>query len=220
MAMEESRLYQNISTLTPWDKNPKIIRDKNFLNLKQTLLEEGQDLPLVIDTRAGNEGVIISGNMRYKALKELVDEGKWDAEKIWVSLKQTKNDAHFFKLAVQHNMSYGEYVPEQVTELANLYKDELRLDELDIFLTQPVDLNFHIENFGTTDSEPDVDTTDDKLDTYLNNQIKQIVLYFEAKQYEDVLARLEKIADELGLENNTEVFLELLNSYEHPKESN
>ena len=155
--MEESRLYQNISALTPWNKNPKIIRDKNFLNLKTTLLEEGQDLPIIIDTRAGNEGVIISGNMRYKALKELVDEKKWDADKIWVSLKQTKNDAHFFKLAVQHNMTYGEYVAEQVNELANLFKDELRLDELDIYLDPPTNL----ENYLDSLNEPEEKARDE-----------------------------------------------------------
>ena len=114
-----------------------------------------------------------------------------------------------------HNMSYGEYVPEQVSALAELYFDELRLEDLDIHLAQPVDLEFHIQNFGEqAEQEQDVDTTDDKLDVYLNNQIKQIVLYFEGKEYSEVLERLQAIASRNGFESNTEIFLELLKFYE------
>lgn len=207
--MADERIFWDIEQVKPWDKNPKIIKDKNFDNLKRTLEEEGQDLPLIIDTRKGNEGVIISGNMRYAAMKEL----GW--KKVWVYLKETKDDAHLFKLAVQHNMNYGEYVAEQVSELAELYKDELHLEDLDIHLAQPVDLEFHLQNFGEEQAEsPDVDTTDDKLDVFLNNQIKQIVLYFEGKQYDEIIERLDHIAGAKGLSNNTEIFLELLNFYE------
>lgn len=209
--------YVNINSIHPWEKNPKIIRDEKFKQLKATLLEEGQDKPIIVDSRNGNEGAIISGNMSHKAISELVEEGKWDADKVWVHLKESKNDAHFFKLAIQHNMTYGEYVPEQIIELANLYKDELRLDELDIHLSKPLDLEFHLENFGSTDTETDVDTTDDKLDTYLNNHIKQVVLYFEAEEYDRVITKLQEITEAKGLSNNTEVFLELLAFYEEHK---
>lgn len=163
--MELSKV--NIKDIHPWEKNPKIIRDEKFLQLKRTLLEEGQDLPIIVDSRKGNEGCIISGNMRYKALSELVEEGKWEADNIWVYYKETKNDAHLFKLAVQHNMQYGDYVSEQVLMLANLYHNDLDLAELDIHLSPPVDLGFHLDNFGpgTEDNEPeDPENTSEEID--------------------------------------------------------
>ena len=159
--MKETGRFVKISEMHPWDKNPKIIRDEKFELLKKALQEEGQDLPIIIDSRKGNEGAIISGNMRYQALKEL------GVETIWVLDKETKDDAHFFKLAVQHNMQYGEYVSEQILELANMFKDQLELSELDIYLSPPIELDFHLENFGEDKSianESEPDNTSEEID--------------------------------------------------------
>lgn len=206
--MAEQYLMWPIQNLIPWEDNPRLIQTKNFEKLKNTLKEEGQDKPIIVDTREGNYGKIISGNMTYRALKEL---GKTE---VWVHLKTTRDDAHFFKLAIEHNMTYGEYEPTKLAELADLYKDSIRLDELDIHLSRPIDLGFHLQNISPPSAPPDVDTTDEKLDTYMNNAIKQIVLYFKTEQYADVLERLNAIGTKKGLENNTDIFMELLNNYE------
>ena len=141
------KLYWPIEDLKPWEQNPKIIKDDKFENLKKAITEEGQDLPLLIDNREKTRGTIISGNMRYLAMKTL------GLKKVWVNLKEVKSDAHFFKLAVQHNMEYGEYIPDQLAQLADLYKNDINLQELDVELGRPLDLQFHLNNYGPGNPE-------------------------------------------------------------------
>jgi len=56
--------------------------------------------------------------------------------------------------------------------------------------------------------------TSRKAETYLTNQIKQVVLYFTAEQYPIIINNLEKILAEMKVDNYTEVFVKLLEHYD------
>ncbi len=55
---------------------------------------------------------------------------------------------------------------------------------------------------------------DENLDIFLDATIKQIVLYFDNEQFEDVIKRLAIIRQREGVDNNTEAFLKILSVYE------
>lgn len=57
---------RKLSTLQPFDKNPRIIKGKKFNDLKKSLDEFGLATPLVINT----DGVIVGGHARFNALIE------------------------------------------------------------------------------------------------------------------------------------------------------
>lgn len=61
---------RKLSTLTPYEKNPRIIKGKGFDDLKKSLDEFGLATPLVINT----DGVIVGGHARYNALIEVGEE--------------------------------------------------------------------------------------------------------------------------------------------------
>jgi len=73
--------------------------------------------------------------------------------------------------------------------------------------------NFNIDD----DSEPEIDKDllGNALDRYLNNNIKQIVLYFENEHFEKTMNRLDAIAKANDLEDNSQVLLLLLEKYEN-----
>lgn len=62
-----------ISYLSNWDKNPRTIVPKDFERLKKQITELGQYKPLLVT----KEGIIIGGNMRYKAYLELGHDTAW-----------------------------------------------------------------------------------------------------------------------------------------------
>ena len=66
------------------------------------------------------------------------------------------------------------------------------------------------------DVEPefDMDELDKELETYINAKVKQITMYFDNEQYEEVLSSLQSIAVSEGLDNNTDVILHLIKMYE------
>lgn len=59
--------YTNNSFLQEWDKNPRDIQEQDFERLKRQLINLGQYKPVVVT----EHGIIIGGNMRFRAMKFL-----------------------------------------------------------------------------------------------------------------------------------------------------
>jgi len=55
---------------------------------------------------------------------------------------------------------------------------------------------------------------EDLLKTYLENPVKQVVLYFSGEEYDRVVTRLEKVRKHAKAADNTEAFLALLATWE------
>jgi transcriptional regulator of aromatic amino acid metabolism len=110
---------------------------------------------------------------------------------------------------------------ERVILEDNLHKGEFDLDELTASFNSDLlkELEFFIPSGITDGDEPEIDEVDlgKKLDTYLNNTIKQVVLYFEHGVYVNLLQRMEKASEELGVDNNSDLFLKLMERYENSR---
>jgi len=196
---------RQINTLKNWEKNPRGIKDEDFARLKKQIKKLGQYKPLLIT----EEGIVLGGNMRLRAYREL---GMEDA---WVSIVNPKNEGEMLEYALSDNDRAGYYEEDKLAEL--LFKNEDFPTELyKVDLGYQAGLDVLMERFGPQgEREEDVDgLEEDQLDKWIGASIKQIVLYFEGKDFESVLERLEAVQKDHGLKNNTEAVLALLDFYE------
>lgn len=104
---EKGKIYTTIEQLKNWDKNPRNISDLDFSRLKLQIKKLGQYKPLLVT----EEGIILGGNMRLRAFKDL------GIEEVWVSVVKPKNEAEKVEFALSDNDRAG-------------YYDELMLQEL------------------------------------------------------------------------------------------
>jgi len=185
-----------ITQIKPNPNNPRIIKDSKFKQLVKSIQDFPQMLelrPIVIDENC----VVLGGNMRLKAC---IEAGLTDVP---VKVAKGLSEEQQREFIVKDNVGYGEWDWDL---LANEWDSEL-LSEwgLDV----PV---FHLDN----DEEPEIDKDllGNALDKYLNNNIKQIVLYFENENFEPTMRRLDAIAKANDLEDNSQVLLLLLEKYE------
>jgi hypothetical protein len=91
-----------LKSLTPNKDNPRTIRDTRFRRLMESIRSFPAMLkarPIVVD----ENGVILGGNMRYRALKEL---GYTEAE---VQVLSGLTDEEKRQFALKDNLSYGEW---------------------------------------------------------------------------------------------------------------
>ena len=199
------KTFKKLSELHEWEQNPRRLSPENFDRLKEQLKKLGQYKPLLITS----DGTVIGGNMRLKALRDLGEKTAW------VSLVEPKDEQEKLEYALSDNDRIGSY---DESALASLLKDnpEIDLGTYRIDLGEAMDLN---ELLALVERErgTDVDRTDEKLDTYLNATIKQIVLYFSNDEFASVQGRLEALRTDCGFSNNTELFLEMLKFYEGHK---
>lgn len=183
MSIEDVKLNPN---------NPRIIKDHKFKKLVSSI----QSFPEMLDVRpivVNKDMIVLGGNMRLKACQAA---GLKEIPVIVTDFTEEQQN----EFTMKDNISFGEWDWEM---LANQWEQESLIEwGMDV----P-----KFETIGEIDSKGRMNATlDEKLDTYINATIKQIVLYYDMEEYEIVLAALQKIAKENNLEDNSSVIKFLL----------
>lgn len=185
-----------VTQLKSNENNPRFIKDDKFKKLCKSL----QDFPAMLEYRpviVNEDMVILAGNMRYKAAVEI------GYKNIPTIIAKGLTEKEQRELIIKDNIGYGEWDWDM---LANEWDTE-EMDEWGLDIP-----NF--ENLSEIESKGRMNATlDEKLDTYLNATIKQIVLYFEYEEYEQVIQSLDKIAADNNLADNSSVIQFLINNY-------
>ncbi len=208
--------YVSIDDLPPWPRNPKL-HDRD--STKQSLQRFGFTAPVLLDEGTGR---LVAGHGRVEALQELRAEGapppariRADGER-W--LVPVVRGLHF---ASQPEAEASLLADNRLVEKGGWDDDMLKtmLEELQQASTEDVNV---LAGLGWSDKEVASlvrlhdderlggPTPAEKLDGYLNAGIKQIILFFSAKDYDLVVARLNKLQQQLGVKSHTDVVTTLV----------
>lgn len=195
-----------IKSINPATYNPRIDLkpgDPEYEKIKNSLVGFGYVDPLILNE---HNNVLVSGHQR---LKILLEQGYTHAD---VSIVKIPDPMKEKSMNMAMNNIRGR---EDAVKLKAIFVEFGEFDER-IALA-----GYEQEEFeNVRDFEEEVDTGEigktpaERKTVYDAGAIKQIVLYFTGPEYEDVVARLSRISSALGLENNTEVFMKVLESYE------
>jgi|SaaInlV_120m_DNA_3_1039746.scaffolds.fasta_scaffold00850_13 hypothetical protein len=176
--------------------NPRVIKNKKFLKLVKSIKEFPDMLkvrPIVVD----NDMVVLGGNMRLRACMEA------GLKQVHIIKASDFTEEQKREFVIKDNSSFGEWDWD-------LLANEWEINDLsDWGLDIPA-------SYFDEDVEPEFDMQqlDKDLDIYINNKIKQIVMYLDSDQYEYALNKFDEIMQDRGLESNTDVILALLEEYE------
>lgn len=217
-----------LSHLKPWEKNPRGAKKEDIERLKRQIVSLGQYKPLLVM----NDGTVLGGNMRLEALGQLNQREAWcsviefvkEKQKWVVLINGKKNDKKTFNTKEQGMLEYalsdndrvGYYEDQALAELLESLRNSLPLQDYKVDMGYSVDLQKLLDGFGPADTKKDVDDLETRqLDVWINNDIKQIILYFSKAEFEGVIKRMEAVREEFKVKNNTEAFLKLLEFYEN-----
>lgn len=149
--MPEEKTYRNVNDLHIWTRNPRSITKENYQRLKNQIKRFGQYKPIIVNK--GN--VVIGGNMRLRAYKEL------GLNDIWVTVVDAETEAKMLEYAMSDNSNLGEWDEEELTEL--LMGEWTNLETPDDFIldTGKMELEKLLEQFGPGEKEkPPLDDED------------------------------------------------------------
>ena len=177
--------------------NPRIIKDHKF----QQLVKSIQDFPQMLEIRpivVDEQMVVLGGNMRLRACQE----AKLKEVPVIIASELTPEQQKEF--IIKDNVGFGEWDWDM---LANEW-EQTTLVEWGLDVPK-------FETIGEIDAKGRMAASlDEKLDTYMNASIKQVVLYYEFNAYEKIIQMLDKVAQENNLEDNSSVVEFLLQNYE------
>lgn len=218
----------NLENLKEYHKNPRKIGEERFDKLDSSLQRLGDLGGIVVNL---NTNEIIGGNQRVKTFMR--DKDKYQIE-IIQTLKvpapdgtvsygyviREKGTAH------EQRFSYREVVwDEAQCEEANVVANKLTgFWDFDI-LANEFEMDKLLE-YGFTKQDLDLMPKDQKvemdkdmlaksMDSYLDGNIKQIVLYFKSENFDDIMKRLDTVMAKEKLPSHTDAFIKLLDTYEN-----
>jgi hypothetical protein len=142
-----------IEEVEPWEKNPRGIKTKDYERLKKQIQKLGVYKPLVV-CKEGGKYVVLGGNMRIRALKEL------GFKEVDISVVKTKTEKEKIEYALSDNDRVGYYEEEKLAELVYPHIAEIDLGQFKVDLNESYfDLKMIIEGSGPNlkDDEKELD---------------------------------------------------------------
>lgn len=174
--------------------NPRTIKDTNFNKLVNSIKEFPEMLeirPIVVN----KDLVVLGGNMRLRACKEA------GLKEVPYIIADDLTEEKQREFVIKDNVSGGEWDWEI---LANEW-DAMELNEWGL----------DVPTFIEEEEEIDLVDLDKQVDTYLNNSIRQIVLYYDVETHKNILDKLQSVAVDYGFDNdNSSAVMKLLEYYE------
>jgi hypothetical protein len=159
-----------LTTIKSNPNNPRVIRDEKFKKLVKSIEEFPKMMalrPMVVN----EDMVVLGGNMRLKALKEL---GYKEVPNDWVKSAKDLTEDEIRRFIIADNVGFGEHDWEM---LAN----EWNVEEL-------TDWGLDIPNFNAADIDYSI-LDDENIDSHLDDMAdgvkKAIQIEFEAEHYEE-----------------------------------
>jgi len=104
-------IYKNITDIKPNPKNPRVIKDEKFAKLVQSLKDFPEMLekrPLVCFTDTDKKFVVLGGNMRLKAAKEI------GLKELPVMLADDWTEEQKAQFLIKDNVGFGEWNWEEL----------------------------------------------------------------------------------------------------------
>ena len=161
-----------IKDILPNPENPRVLRDEKFEKLKQSIQEFPKMMslrPIVVDSM----GMILGGNMRFRALQEL---GFKEVPDNWVKRAEELTAEEKRRFIIADNIAFGEW---NWDELANSWDvEEVKEWGLDV-------PNFDSPDYSDKNKEIDVGELDGDM---------TINLKYTEEEYWKVKDQLSKIA--------------------------
>lgn len=211
-------VQRKITDYQPDPANPNAHSERGVQMLDDSLSIVGLGRSIVVD----KNGVVLAGNSTQE---RAVDQGFEDAIEIesdgtrLIVVKRTDLDLNddpdqkARKLTFYDNRAAELGIRWDIEQLQAQVDEGLDLSrmftegEMNHLLALQTSASYADELVGVR--------PDEKLDIFLNATIKQVVLMFTSEQFDEVIPRLAAARQQAGVETNSQLFMLMLEVYEH-----
>jgi DNA modification methylase len=141
---------RKISELKGWDRNPRTISEKAYAELIHQIKELKPYKPLLIN----EEGIVLGGNMRLKAFKELgIDE-------IECSVVHAPDEPTMVKYALSDNDQKGKTELDQLIDIIGSYPD-IDFGDYSVYTKEAQSLNEIIDSMKEVEEDEAPEVSDE-----------------------------------------------------------
>lgn len=216
---DDGKTLAALDDIEEWEKNPRDAADEEIERLAGEIENLGQYKPLIVD----QDGTILGGNMRFRALQELGESHAW------VSVVECEDDDERLEYALSDNDRVGHYVEEEMAGLIGEHEVDITDYKIDFY--EPQDMSQYLaavadpdEILGSSGSEDEDDEDDadapsdsdgdsgDDGDTPRNMEelgeestTTMVQLYLTQSDKDQLLDQVKDLKKHFGIDNTTDV---------------
>lgn len=188
-----------INELQPASYNPRKLTEDQAKQLEESIRKFGMVDPIIANKRAGRENIVVGGHQRLNIAKLI---GMETVPVFYVDLDEEAER----ELNIRLNKNLGQW---DFDKLANEF-------DVDMLLS----VGFSKSELGLLESDKDnVNAVDDRLDSLLESDFRQIVLFYDPETFERVIDVLKEIGKVHQLDSNADAVLKLIEIYEGTESS-
>ena len=212
--------YVSLRELHKWPGNPK---QHDIDGIVTSIQKFGFRGAIIVDEKSGK---IVAGHGRSEAVSKIRDtgapppklvrvleNGDWAVPVLRGTSFDSEAEAEKFLLADNRYVELGGWddaalyeMLKRVEDFDGVGYDEADMKTIGLLLAQAQKEAERTE--ATIGLKPE-----ERKETFLVNEIKQVVLYFKGAEYEAMLSKLSKVRIQLGLDNNSDVVTKVLDAY-------
>lgn len=195
---------RKLGDLKNWEHNPRTILKEEYERLKAQVTELGNYKTLLVN----QDNIVLGGNQRLHAFIEMFGKD----HEVMCGVVTTADEAEMLKYALSDNDQAGTTDELKLAERYSITPIDLQLFHVQLGNLKPLDDVINPKVPGTLGGDASLDESElsEDLDTYLNGNIKQIVLFFDNEQYANVIERLTKLGERMSIQSHTDIFLAML----------
>lgn len=226
------KVFSDINALKVWEKNPRFIEHKeDFERLKRQVQELGQYKPLLVT----EDGIVVGGNMRLKAMQELKFQEVWITELSFGVEEQTQEqiaagepkkyralidnkvqekvassvEQIMLEYALSDNDAVGMYNQQELAELINPYQQLMPMENYKLVLSPEVKMKTFLDQYQGKGEVPNLNNEQDKNEAKKDKKIVFRVEY-SPDQFKEIEPLLEQLKSKLGAKSNSDLLTYLL----------
>lgn len=187
-----------VGDIKPYKKNARKHSDEQVADIAASIDHFGFNQPLVLD----DTGTILVGHGRFLAA-QLLQMETVPAVHLGHLTESEKKAYRILDNKLQDDSDWN--METLAGEVAALQEDDYDIEEWDLagFLPNPEDLEYDENHLA------------EKAESYLNNTVRQIVLFYDQEQHAEVVEKLNAVGEAIGAtDDNSTVVLHLLKFYE------
>ena len=178
-------LLVSISRLKEWEDNPRTVTKADFERLKKQIKKFGQYKPLICCPDGKDKFVVLGGNMRLRAYREL------GIKKIWISVVNAKIKKERIEFSLSDNDRVGYYDYQQLANLIDPYRDKLDLVNWKVDIYEPwLDLQKILNMISPDDPHKEWDGMPEFKDK--GEAVRSLQIHFRTEQDVEKFSKLIK----------------------------
>ena len=191
-----SKLVPNNGQIEGIPKNPRFIRNERFEKLVKSIQDNPEFLGAreLIVHKQGEKYIVLCGNMRFRASKELnIEQLPCKVIPEYFSLEQIK------AIIIKDNISFGS---DDMEALANEW-------EVSDLADWGMEFNSFVDTLTNNEDYEGLDQLS-KLDKFMSAEVKRMFLVYDNETFEKVIKWFESKQTKYNLDDNSKVILKLM----------